>query len=240
MDLRDYQGEVERAPDLWKLWDICTRYIKARRIARLYYAHLPPLGAPDADRLRFATEGFGEDVVQTYFCSGYYRTNRNLRYALMHPRPFYWDEVPLVLDGPLDPEQIALLRDDDPASGLCISVYGPNGRNGFVSLEFEPGTTRMEPGALHEMQWACQLAHLRYCALWVPALGPRPSLSRREQEVLIWVARGKSNPSIAEILGISAHTVDAHLRRIYLKLGVFDRITAAVRGIGVGIIRSDS
>ena len=29
---------------------------------------------------------------------------------------------------------------------------------------------------------------------------------------------------MAEIIGISNHTVDAHLRRIYLKLGVFDRI----------------
>jgi LuxR family transcriptional regulator/LuxR family quorum-sensing system transcriptional regulator CciR len=54
--------------------------------------------------------------------------------------------------------------------------------------------------------------------------------------VLSWVARGKSNTSIAEILGISVHTVDAHLRRIYLKLGVYDRISAAVRGIGTGLI----
>ena len=31
----------------------------------------------------------------------------------------------------------------------------------------------------------------------------------------------------------------AHLRRIYLKLGVFDRISAAMRGIGVGLIRAE-
>ena len=48
-----------------------------------------------------------------------------------------------------------------------------------------------------------------------------------------------SNAAIGEILGISAHTVDTHLRRIYLKLGVFDRISAAVRGIGVGLIHAD-
>jgi DNA-binding CsgD family transcriptional regulator len=54
--------------------------------------------------------------------------------------------------------------------------------------------------------------------------------------VLGWVAQGKSNAAIGEILGISAHTVDAHLRRIYLKLGVVDRISAALRALGFGLI----
>ena len=43
----------------------------------------------------------------------------------------------------------------------------------------------------------------------------------------------------ASILGISAHTVDAHLRRVYLKLGVFDRMSAALRGLGFGLIAID-
>ena len=79
-------------------------------------------------------------------------------------------------------------------------------------------------------------AEERRCALDAMAAHVRA----RETEILAWVARGKSNPLIAEILGISSHTVDAHLRRIYLKLGVFDRISAAVRGIGIGLIRGQS
>ena len=82
--------------------------------------------------------------------------------------------------------------------------------------------------------------HLRYCALLTPTLGKLPVLSAREAEVLTWAARGKSNAAIGEILGISAHTVDAHLRRIYLKLGVFDRISAALRGLGFGLISLDN
>ena len=81
--------------------------------------------------------------------------------------------------------------------------------------------------------------HLRYCELLLPTLGEVPALSSREAEVLLWVARGKSNAAIAEILGISAHTVDAHLRRVFLKLGVFDRISAALRGLGFGLISLD-
>ncbi len=82
--------------------------------------------------------------------------------------------------------------------------------------------------------------HLRYCELLLRDARARcRSLSSREAEVLTWVARGKTNASIGEILGISAHTVDAHLRRIYLKLGVVDRISAALRGLGFGLISLD-
>ncbi|PYL40082.1 MAG: hypothetical protein DMF34_02395 [Verrucomicrobia bacterium] len=53
------------------------------------------------------------------------------------------------------------------------------------------------------------------------------ALTRREREVLFWVARGKSNAEIAAILGIKPATVGKHLERIYPKLGVENR-TAAI------------
>ena len=61
-------------------------------------------------------------------------------------------------------------------------------------------------------------------------------LSSREKEILDWVARGKSNSVIAEILEISPGTVDTYMRRIYVKLDVSDRTSAAVKGVGMGLI----
>ena len=52
-------------------------------------------------------------------------------------------------------------------------------------------------------------------------------LTKREAEVLSWVARGKSNAEIATILNICTKTVDKHLERIYPKLGVENRTAAA-------------
>ena len=68
-----------------------------------------------------------------------------------------------------------------------------------------------------------------------PVAAPRPLLSAREKEVIHWVARGKSNSVIGDILGCSAHTVDTHLRRIFAKLDVSDRISAAVRAVALGL-----
>jgi DNA-binding CsgD family transcriptional regulator len=56
-------------------------------------------------------------------------------------------------------------------------------------------------------------------------------LSRRETEVLAWVAQGRSNYAIGTLLGISELTVKKHLEHIYAKLGVWNRTEAAARAV---------
>jgi DNA-binding NarL/FixJ family response regulator len=57
---------------------------------------------------------------------------------------------------------------------------------------------------------------------------PFTVLSKREQEVLVVVARDKTDREIARLLGIRERTVRAHVSRIILKLGVASRVGAAV------------
>lgn len=57
---------------------------------------------------------------------------------------------------------------------------------------------------------------------------PFTVLSKREQEVLLVVARDKTDREIARLLGIRERTVRAHVSRIILKLGVASRVGAAV------------
>jgi len=47
---------------------------------------------------------------------------------------------------------------------------------------------------------------------------------------------GKSNTVIADIVGISPHAVNSYMRRIYLKLDVSDRVSAAFRALALGLI----
>lgn len=53
------------------------------------------------------------------------------------------------------------------------------------------------------------------------------ALTAREAEVLLWIACGKSNRDIGEILGISPRTVNKHLEQVFVKLGVENRAAAA-------------
>ena len=62
-----------------------------------------------------------------------------------------------------------------------------------------------------------------------------PELTEREREILIFIARGESNATIAEHLMISLKTVRNHVSNIYNKLQVADRAQAAIRARNAGL-----
>ncbi len=52
-------------------------------------------------------------------------------------------------------------------------------------------------------------------------------VTQREAQVLVWIAHGKTNREIAQILELSPRTVNKHLEQIFRKLGVENRTAAA-------------
>lgn len=69
------------------------------------------------------------------------------------------------------------------------------------------------------------------------ALSSRFALTEREVEVLSWVACGKTNRDIGDILGLSPRTVNKHLEHVYVKLGVETRTAAAAVAISASVAR---
>lgn len=63
------------------------------------------------------------------------------------------------------------------------------------------------------------------------------ALSPREIEVLEYVKRGLSNADVAKALSITEHTIKAHLKMIFLKLGCADRTEAVMMALERGLIR---
>lgn len=53
------------------------------------------------------------------------------------------------------------------------------------------------------------------------------SITNREAEVLLWLAHGKTNREIADILDMSPRTVNKHLEHMYPKIGANNRTSAA-------------
>ena len=64
-----------------------------------------------------------------------------------------------------------------------------------------------------------------------------PELSKRERQVLEYIANGRSNKEIGQILYISEHTVKTHVKSILTKLDAIGRTEAIAVGIQRGLIK---
>ncbi len=124
--------------------------------------------------------------------------------------------------------------------GLTIPVRGPFGDVGLFSVT--RNCTDREWGLLKssiisELQTAA--VHLHDHVVSAHALTrvlAHPALSSRELEVLQWIAAGKSQQDVGDILAISTRTVEVHLRSSRTKLSALTTPQAVGRAIGLGLI----
>ena len=110
-------------------------------------------------------------------------------------------------------------RDDVPSAAGPLFIKGESGQ--LIIRRVPEGLNDVL--LLEEQQTTPSLGQLSHFGL-----------SKRELEILGWVARGKTNPEIGLILNISRRTVHKHLEHVYVKLGVENRM-AAVALIGNAI-----
>lgn len=89
------------------------------------------------------------------------------------------------------------------------------GKNGVIGMAVETGMDQAEADAIwaehgKDIETICKTMHLRISSLPQPIL-LRP-LTTRQREVLEWYSQGKTTQDIATIMGLSAGTVEKHMR----------------------------
>ncbi|MEV4253997.1 response regulator transcription factor [Spirillospora sp. NPDC049652] len=108
----------------------------------------------------------------------------------------------------------------------------------------------VDPGALVQAIRAVHDGHVLFApdaAEAVLAAGPAggdgrhddrglAALTDREREVLVQIARGRSNREIARALAVSEKTVKTHVSNLLMKLGVQDRTQAALHAVRHGLV----
>lgn len=235
----EFLRDVARAQWPNDLWFVTVAYFEKRGFPLLSYHHIPPLGAPDAGRVRITASGFPDPWLRDYIKQKKFRHDPYPAQAISGDQPFLWSRIGLLRAlTPKEQDFVDEVAEQGFGEGWSFPVFGPGGRTGYFGLGFgAPGPRPISESGLRGYQAAMQIAHLRYCHILAAGLPPPPNLSEREREMLEWVAKGKSNSVIADIMQISPHTVDAYLRRVFLKLGTTDRISAAIKALGSVIIR---
>ena len=110
--------------------------------------------------------------------------------------------------------------------GFFVPVNESNGDLGIVNFAGPAiELTEDKRGALILVS---SYVYQRLCGLRHGVAEAKQELTRRETEILGWIAVGKSDWQIGQILGISSKTVNYHIENVKRKFGVATRVQAVV------------
>lgn len=229
-------SDIHKANSTEVLWQILTGYFCGIGVTMGSYHPTNFDGSP----MQIKSIGFPETWACKYLKENLIQIDPIPELASRMAEPFYWHDAASLAPSSADSQRyLEKLKQADIGDGVALYVFGPGMQNAYVGLGFGKDRLDLSPEALWALQCVAQAAHLRFCVQNAKQNKP-VELTEREREILHWIARGKSNTVIAEILSISRHTIDAHIRRIYSKLNVNDRTSAAIRGVGSGLIKIES
>jgi DNA-binding CsgD family transcriptional regulator len=122
---------------------------------------------------------------------------------------------------------------------LMIPCYGHHAINGCMCFSFPYQVTELGDKTREFLEGTAQVAHQRLVsAYFARVMSRQTKLSRREAEIIGWIAKSKSSTDIATIMNISVATVETYIRRIFKKLNVNNRMSAVIAVLASGQLHS--
>jgi DNA-binding CsgD family transcriptional regulator len=178
------------------------------------------------------------DWLDYYFENGFNHIDPVLIHASQTVGMFEWKEIPRYLE--LRKKQRLCLHLGEEAglnNGLGILMRGPRNQTAGIALATVEKRDAFD-GNLDLVSAYCHHFYAAFKRLKKrPAhLEPNLFLTDRERDILSMAARGNSDATIAGALNMSVHTVDSHMRKIFRKLEVNNRIMAVVKALNLGLI----
>lgn len=119
------------------------------------------------------------------------------------------------------------------AEGVTFPVHNRNGDFALLSLSLSRSDEQARQHARAMLTWGALLATMTHETMGRivkdQSAARAPTLTKREIEVLRWIAEGKSNWEISRLVAISEHGVSHHVRNILLKFDVCSRHQAVAQ-----------
>ena len=210
-------------------------------LGRFGYDHFLLTGVPDPAQTiepHFLVDAWPAPWSTAYVERGYYPDDPIARHTRQSVSPFAWSDV--VVDPerwPRAGEVMAEAASMGLVSGFSVPIVSGTGEQSCLTMGGRE--VDADPAA----RKAIHVAGLMACAHALTLATPRRRsvvrvlLTPRERDIMQWIAAGRSNDDIAEILGISERTVRFHLTAVMDKFGSANRTQAVVDSLRAGEIR---
>jgi LuxR family quorum sensing-dependent transcriptional regulator len=172
---------------------------------------------------------------KAYFAENYLEVDPIARRCLEWEQPFFWADVVAGLD-PESPSyrMMAEAASHGLTNGVCFPIHGINGYTAGVSLSGKEGP--ISAGDVRNLHLFCIYSFGVLKTLVKNSVISVPALTKREKEILVWTALGKTNREIGELLCVSDETVATHVKNIIKKLSAQNKAEAVAIALRAGII----
>lgn len=214
------------------VWQILNRFIPQLSISALVYRNSSLMEFGQGQNENMVTESFSSDgehqieVMNFAYEKEYTQPGLELR-----KRTFWKSNIVLPRIYENNKKESEQLSHDKTMTGILFPVIAEANRKAVFILAFADANRRYLKEEIYAITSVCQKAHQILTAHSLEKVRTKIRLSTRQKEILAGISQGKSNIDIAKQTGLSRHTVDAYLRRIFLKIGVTDRTSAALVAI---------
>ncbi len=175
--------------------------------------------------------------LERYLRSGYLLRDPVFLRAKSKADPFYWDELAPFMDAdPMGRRVMEEAREFGLVQGFSAAIQTLDGQT--VGFSLAGRRIEVDPDMRGVLTLIASYAIGRAIAIQhEPTLQEKEiRLSAREREALQWAAEGKADWEIGEIMSISEHGADKHMRAARSKLGAMNRTQAVAEAIRRGLI----
>ena len=236
--IEDFIENTNSAPDIDSLFHYFKNYLSTLSFDRIIYTFFTDQKGQKAGH--GIMSNYPEDWVEYYKEKNYLALDPVAQQAYQTSEPFFWKNLHYKL---MNPHQKIIMLECEEAGlhhGIGVPLHGAQRALAGIGL----ATSNKEKPELNKVQLAkigivAHQFHVSYYNLLKDEKVQKPLLTKKENEILKWLAIGKTAYEISVILNCTERTVQFHTYNIYQKLEANSKTLAIIKAIKLGLIELD-
>jgi len=232
-------GTIQNCHSVGEVYQAFGTYISQFGFKAFLITDMPPTGFNLEPHVLL--NGWPMEWFDLYMAKQYYDHDPIALRSQTTAKPFFWNDALAQTELTVCARQVIVeAAEFGLKAGLSVPVYRGDGMLSCVTmggdqLDLPPRAK----DALHLVSfYAYDKARLfQHEKLCIVPRATKALLTKREQEILSWVAQGKTDHEIAIICDISPNTSHQHVRRAMAKLDAVTRAQATAKALLAGEIK---